>query len=675
MKITAMTLTITRQKQGEQVLSCEKSEEGRWEFSGEKATGCITLEKNGNVWAASLHLELGNEAFRENDNLACTWPVKIEMVVDQLPQRMTAMYLHRDWWTRPAFLTRPEEMPERTQFLAMETQTGAACLLPLAGKEAKTVLGPGREGVFTLRLSAYRGGYRKIEEPLFLLAEGENVYNCAHELFRSISEERHLPLRKGRRYPEMFEYLGWCSWDAFYTDISEEKVRAKAAELAEKQVPVRWFLMDDGWLSVHGQQLYDLMPEVKKFPNGFAPMIQDLRREDGIRWFGVWHALGSYWGGVEPGSKAALEEKDHLYKTASGKLLPYPCAEKGYGFFRDWYEQLRAQGIDFVKVDGQSAIKNYYENEFPVCEAARETHEALEGAAASYMDGRLINCMGMAMENILGRPASGMSRNSDDFVPDNPTGFAEHLLQNSYNALYHNEFYHCDWDMFWTAHPDAEKHGILRAVSGGPIYFSDRIGETAPDSVKPLVYGDGRILRLERAAMPAPDCLFADPLAGGLLKVTNLGACGDKKAGAVAVYNLCGKEAETTLSAKDIHDLPAGEYEIYDWKNRRTISEGERISLPADGCGLYLFLPVGKAVTPVGLVDKYSSFHALETVAETDHSLMAVLKDGGEFGFLGQKPARILVNGEDRTGELQEKNGLWTLQTHTTGKTVLLLEW
>ena len=44
MKITAMTLTITRQKQGEQVLSCEKSEEGRWEFSGEKATGCITLE-------------------------------------------------------------------------------------------------------------------------------------------------------------------------------------------------------------------------------------------------------------------------------------------------------------------------------------------------------------------------------------------------------------------------------------------------------------------------------------------------------------------------------------------------------------------------------------------------------------------------------------------------------
>ena len=180
------------------------------------------------------------------------------------------------------------------------------------------------------------------------------------------------------------------------------------------------------------------MPEVKKFPNGFATMIQDLRREDGIRWFGVWHALGSYWGGVEPGSKAALEEKDHLYKTASGKLLPYPCAEKGYGLFRDWYEQLRAQGIDFVKVDGQSAIKNYYENEIPVCEAARKTHEALEGAAAAYMDGRLINCMGMAMENILGRPASGMSRNSDDFVPDNPTGFAEHLLQNSYNALYHN---------------------------------------------------------------------------------------------------------------------------------------------------------------------------------------------------------------------------------------------
>jgi len=181
------------------------------------------------------------------------------------------------------------------------------------------------------------------------------------------------------------------------------------------------------------------------------------------------------------------------------------------GFYRDWYEALRAEGIDFVKVDGQSAVKNYYENNLPVCQAARETHRALEGAAGAYMGGRLINCMGMAMENILGRPGSAISRNSDDFVPESENGFAEHLLQNGYNAVYHDEVYYCDWDMFWTHHRDAVKHGILRAVSGGPVYFSDRIGDTDLAAVLPLVYRDGRILRMDRAAKPSPDCIFHDP--------------------------------------------------------------------------------------------------------------------------------------------------------------------
>ena len=99
---------------------------------------------------------------------------------------------------------------------------------------------------------------------------------------------------------------------------------------------------------------------------------------------------------------------------------------------------LRREGIDFVKVDGQSAVKNYYENDIPVCRAARETHKALEGAAGAYMGGRLINCMGMSMENILGRQGSAMSRNSDDFLPNEPHGFTEHLLQNAYNAVYHD---------------------------------------------------------------------------------------------------------------------------------------------------------------------------------------------------------------------------------------------
>lgn len=677
MKIKDLALTIVRQKKGEETLPLTAAG-GCWEHKGEKVSARVTLREENGILSAWLEVELTTEPFRENDLFSSAWPVTVEISVDELPSRMTALHLHRDWWTRPVFITRPEDLPERTQFLCMETSGGAACLLPMVGNAAKCALFPGRPGVFTLRLTANRGGVSRFEEPLFFLAEGKTVYASAASVMTAAARYKGVPLREDRRYPEMFEYLGWCSWDAFYTDISEDKVRRKAAELMEKKAPVRWFLMDDGWLSVRDQKLYDLLPEKEKFPNGFAQMIRDLRSPDGIRWFGVWHALGGYWGGVEPGSKAAIEEKEHLCSTGAGKLLPYPEAEKGYGFFRDWYELLRNEGIDFVKVDGQSAVKNYFENELPLCEAARGMHRALEGAAAAYMDNRLVNCMGMAMENVLGRPGSGVSRNSDDFVPGNENGFAEHLLQNAYNALYHNVLYHCDWDMYWTSHADAEKHGILRAVSGGPIYFSDRIGETNADAVRPLVYHDGRITRLERAAMPAPDCLFADPTQGGLMKVTNLGSCGTNgKAGAVAVYNLGDKEASAAVSAADIFDLPEGNYLCFDWKRRRVLSDGETVTLPAGGCGLYLLLPKEDGVTPVGLLDKYASFHALESVKRGDGFLSASLRDGGTFGFLltDVRVTRVLVDGQDRTADLREENGLATLETGTQGSTAILIFW
>ena len=65
--------------------------------------------------------------------------------------------------------------------------------------------------------------------------------------------------------------------------------------------------------------------------------------------------------------------------------------------------------------------------------------------------------LGMAMENILSRPTSAISRNSDDFMPNKENGFVEHLLQNAYNSVYHDELYYCDWALrvwrswFWPA--------------------------------------------------------------------------------------------------------------------------------------------------------------------------------------------------------------------------------
>ena len=289
------------------------------------------------------------------------------------------------------------------------------------------------------------------------------------------------------------------------------------------------------------------------------------------------------------------------------------------------------EGISFVKVDGQSAIPYYFENSLPVCMAARGMNEALE-SGASRMDGAVINCMGMAMENILARPTTAISRNSDDFCPDNEGGFSEHLLQNAYNSLYHNELYCCDWDMFWTMHKDAEKHSLLRAVSGGPVYVSDKPGATDPNVLKPLRYRDGELLMMDRAAKPTEDCVFTDPLTNGVLKLHNIASYGEKKAGGIAAYNLTDKKQFLSFAPADIPDLDqADTYLVYDYfgKKVKTLGRYEKYedTMEAGGYGWFVILPVGKNGTCLGLLDKYAGFMAVESIYEKAQFVKPCLMD------------------------------------------------
>lgn len=672
-EISNISLIIHRQKSGEETLLakyCEATEHSLsfdFQDEAEDVIAKLIITEESEVYTCHLNVEIKNEAFRENNNLSMLEPVKIKIETREKPEALTAMYLHRDWWTRPAFITNFAELPEHTQMLYIKEKEKIGCLIPLAGKVFKSFLSPGTKDSLCLTVTAFKGGFERLDEDIFKFARGSDIYAPIHAIFASISVERSLPVKENRTYPEMFEYLGWCSWDAFYTDINEGKVREKADEIKEKQIPIRWVLMDDGWHSVHDQRLYSFAPEKAKFPNGFASMIEDIKKASDIRWFGVWHAFGGYWGGIEPESELAEEEKEHLYHTSNGKLLPYPEAERGYGFFRDWYEQLRREGIDFVKVDGQSAIKNYYENDISVCEAACGSHQALEGAADVYMEGRLINCMGMAMENILGRPGSGLARNSDDFVPNAEEGFEEHILQNAYNALYHDEMYYCDWDMFWSSHKDAVKHAILRAVSGGPIYVSDRIGDSQKEIIDPLILKDGRILRMDRTAKPTVECIFTNPMEKGVIKLANVARTGDgSKAGAIAVYNISGKLETYTISGEDVYDLEGEDFYLYDVLHQKgerlTQNEAFTAKLSVDGYALFLLIPFNPGITIVGLLDKYISFMGVKSIFSTKEESVVILKQAGVFGFNSEeKITSLKVFGKERINEVKENDQLYTI--------------
>lgn len=68
--------------------------------------------------------------------------------------------------------------------------------------------------------------------------------------------------------------------------------------------------------------------------------------------------------------------------------------------------------------------------------------------------------------------------NSDDFFPKIDASHPWHIFCNAHNSLLTQHLNVLpDWDMFQTSHPWAGFHAAARAVSGGPIYFTDTPGE------------------------------------------------------------------------------------------------------------------------------------------------------------------------------------------------------
>ena len=118
-------------------------------------------------------------------------------------------------------------------------------------------------------------------------------------------------------------------------------------------------------------------------------------------------------------------------------------------------------------------------------------------------------------ENLYQWSHTNLARVSDDFYPGVIASHTAHLANCAYVALFMGELALPDWDMFHSSHPAAALHAAARAVSGGPVYVSDRPGRHDFGLLRRLVLPDGSVLRCGQPGRPSPDCLFADPQRDG----------------------------------------------------------------------------------------------------------------------------------------------------------------
>lgn len=50
-----------------------------------------------------------------------------------------------------------------------------------------------------------------------------------------------------KQVPEVARCLGWCTWDAFYTDVSAQGIFGGLQSFKQAGVQPRWIIIDDGW--------------------------------------------------------------------------------------------------------------------------------------------------------------------------------------------------------------------------------------------------------------------------------------------------------------------------------------------------------------------------------------------------------------------------------------------
>lgn len=571
-----------------------------------------------------------------------------------------ADFRHSEFWCMPAFGKELTQIPDETQGLVYRKTNGEfGVVLPVVSEKYKCVLCGGDDGSIIAKLFSWSKELNYCDALAFLYAEGKNPYELLKKAARAGLEllNTGCRVREERRYPEVFEYLGWCSWDAMEIRVNEDDLIKKCEEFKQKNIPIKWAIIDDMWAEVHdfygveyenraemfrlmhSSKLYSFEADPIRFPNGLKHCVNRMK-EYGMK-VGMWHPTTGYWMGIDPEGPIYNKYKSCLIRTEDGRYVPNYEQQQAYCYYNAFHDYLRQCGTEFIKIDNQSMSRRFYKSLASVGEVARSFHNAMEASVGQHFDNAMINCMGMANEDMWNRSVSPISRCSDDFLPEDSAWFTKHIMQCSYNDLIQGQFYYCDWDMWWTDDGQAVKNSILRAISGGPIYVSDQLNRSNRAVLMPLILEDGRILRCDRPAMPTLDCITMDPTQSGkIFKLQN--TCNES--GVIAVFNLNEQKNAVTgcISPAEIDGLQGEEFAVYEHfsKTMTVMKKNDTLDIELtspDDYKLYVVAPMKDGFAAIGRTDKFISPKTIKSVRGTELELV----EAGEYAFVENGKLKI----------------------------------
>lgn len=601
--------------------------------------------------------------------------------IPQLKQGIT-IWRYKPWnsWTKPIAITDATKIQDwDVQLFYWQYDDGLyGAAVPLSGNGFRTTLGS--EGSkWGSKAVSYAPNAGVKEVPAIAIAFDKDPYRLFNRIYQTslqaMGKTENMVAKK--TLPAPLQYIGWCTWNSseMGKNLNEEHILEGVKTFTDNKFPLGWVLVDDGWFQHRGSQLQSLVPDTKKFPNGFKPLVQKLKSQYGVKYAGVWHAFNGYWNGIDPSSALGKEYSQQLFSwkqpervdVDSSPVKTYyflkPGATNLYRFYDRWHRYFKAEGFDFVKVDNQLVAERMALNNFPLFYLSDQMHKALYQSVNKYFNGAVINCMDMTADAYWNFGTTATARAVEDYFPyekgENYNlqrgNAAAHVLQAIYNSLYFSQMVYTDYDMFQSHNPNAVMHALARTLNNGPIYLTDKPGEQNFDILNKIVFSDGRSIRAKTSLLPAKESLFQVQDAKLFKAFSMVGTTG-----LLALFNLADADkVEGAFKPSDVEGLKGEEFVLYDYFAQKTQTAKQYqsfgVSLSRMGYQLHYVVPVRNGFAAFGLVNKYNGPATILSEKWTGRSVSLQLYEGGSFkAYSKTKPKKLYVNNRDQAFDFND---------------------
>lgn len=594
--------------------------------------------------------------------------------------RFLALRMKSIWWMVPAYGETAGEIPTQTQLLLGRLPDRSyLLLLPLVDRDLRATLQGNAQGRTELFFEGTLAENPQKKGTLLAAAVGSDPFELVHRVMMAVSERfGTFALREEKTMPEFLHYFGWCTWDAFYHTVSEEKVEEGLRSFRDAGFTPGFLILDDGWQVTSKNRetrLVSFDAVAEKFPNGIGGTVKMAKEKYQVRFFGVWHTLAGYWWGIVPSPLLPFKILENSRVTGTDPDGTPHCdsywmvhPDSIRDFYNAYHEKLKSQGVDLLKVDNQGALGAHFcLGKLGRCTTVGTYLEALQDSATARFGNSLIHCMSNGSDIFFHMKRSNLWRNSDDYFPKRGLSAQHHHLHvNAKNAYLASTFCWPDYDMFQSGNLGAEFHAASRALSGGPVYVCDVPGKQNFDMIRRFCDRNGLLLRPDRPALPSEDCLLVDVQHDHIpLKLTNRsGECG-----LLGVFHCCDTEPErfhAFYQPSDIHDLPGDRFAAYSFR-RKTAIEQERfqtesIELGAEECDVITFAPLIHEAAAIGALDKYIPPAIFRHVEHFPDKLLCEVRTGGKIGFFCKRTVKRLLLDNRETKEFRQEGSLLVVE-------------